>query len=396
MRGPVGPVGAAQPPLVPRVAIVRVLLFGTYDMAAHPRVAVLAEGLQAHGVEVIECNAPLGLDTAARVSMLRQPWRLPHLAWRLAACWWRLRRQARRAPRPDAVLVGYLGHFDVHLARRLFPDRPVVLDHLLFAGDTARDRGETGGVKQALLRRLDQAALAAADVVLVDTEEHRGQVPGELRHKSRVVAVGAPQAWLDAGARASAEGGDGGGGAGSPPLRVVFFGLYTPLQGAPVMGRALARLAGADIDVTMIGTGQDLAETRTAAAGNPRVRWLDWVPGAQLPELVAHADVCLGVFGTGPKALRVVPNKVYQGLAAGCVVVTSDTSPQRRALGEVAVLVPPGDDAALAEALRALAADRGDLARRRSASLDLARQRYSPAGVVDGLLDELVARVGAP
>ena len=53
-----------------------------------------------------------------------------------------------------------------------------------------------------------------------------------------------------------------------------------------------------------------------------------------------------------------VPNKVFQGAAAGCAVVTSDTAPQRRVLGDAAVLVPPGDPAALAEALRSLAADR--------------------------------------
>ena len=43
----------------------RVLLFGTYDTSLHPRVATMAEGLRAAGAEVAECNAPLGLDTAA-------------------------------------------------------------------------------------------------------------------------------------------------------------------------------------------------------------------------------------------------------------------------------------------------------------------------------------------
>jgi len=50
----------------------RVLLFGTYDTSLHPRVATMAEGLRATGAEVAECNAPLGLDTAARVAALKQ------------------------------------------------------------------------------------------------------------------------------------------------------------------------------------------------------------------------------------------------------------------------------------------------------------------------------------
>jgi hypothetical protein len=57
---------------------------GTDDIRAHLRVQVVIDGLRAHGVEVVECNPPLGLDTDARVAILKQPWRLPLLAWRRA------------------------------------------------------------------------------------------------------------------------------------------------------------------------------------------------------------------------------------------------------------------------------------------------------------------------
>src|SRR5689334_11126361 len=116
----------------------RVLLFGTYDTSTHPRVATIAEGLQARGADVAECNAPLGLDTAARVNLLAHPRRAPALLLRLARRWVTLARAARRTPAPDVVLVGYLGHFDVHLARMLFRRVPVVLDHLIGASDTGR------------------------------------------------------------------------------------------------------------------------------------------------------------------------------------------------------------------------------------------------------------------
>ena len=58
----------------------RVLLFGTYDVRAHPRVGVLAAGLARHGLDVRQLNAPLGIGTAGRVAVLRQPWRLPGFA----------------------------------------------------------------------------------------------------------------------------------------------------------------------------------------------------------------------------------------------------------------------------------------------------------------------------
>jgi glycosyltransferase involved in cell wall biosynthesis len=207
-------------------------------------------------------------------------------------------------------------------------------------------------------------------------------VPEKYRQKAIVVPVGAPRPWHDAAVTPAVD--------PAGPMKVAFYGLYTPLQGTPVIGAALGRLAGAPVEVTMIGRGQDEAETKRAAAANTSVRWLDWVPAAELPGVVAAHDVCLGIFGTGDKALRVVPNKVFQGAAAGCAVVTSDTAPQRRVLGDAAVLVPPGDPEALANALRGLADDRDALLKLRHAARQLASARFTPEQVVAPLTDRLV------
>ena len=60
---------------------------------------------------------------------------------RIAFAWARLVVKARAIEKPDAVIVGYLGHLDVHLARLLWPGVPVALDHLISLADTARDCG---------------------------------------------------------------------------------------------------------------------------------------------------------------------------------------------------------------------------------------------------------------
>jgi glycosyltransferase involved in cell wall biosynthesis len=369
----------------------RTVIFGTYDTAMHPRVATIAEGLAARGFDVAECNIPLGLTTADRVEMLSKPWKVGALAARLGNRWLGLAAKARKlGRRPDAVVVGYLGHFDVHLARLLYRRGkvPIVLDHLVSAAGTAKDRRIAGGgLKTRLLTLIDAAALRAADIVVVDTAEHLEIVPEKYRSKAVVVNVGAPRPWFDAAVNATAD--DLGEGAFSGPLKVVFYGLYTPLQGTPVIGEALGRLAGEPIEVTMIGRGQDEAETKRLAAANQAVRWLNWVPAAELPALVAAHDVCLGIFGTGDKALRVVPNKVFQGAAAGCAVITSDTAPQRRVLGDAAVLVPPGDADALAAALLRLANDREALLKLRHAARQLAAERFTPEQIVEPLAVKL-------
>src|SRR5262249_29611180 len=206
----------------------RVLFFGTYDARKYPRVQGLQEGFAALGDDVLGCNVPLRLDPAAGVRMLRRPWPVPLLAVKLATCWARLIARSGRIRGVDLVVVGYMGHFDVHLARLLWPRTPVALDHLVSAGDTALDRGASSGWLVRTLGRLDRAAVNAAHFPCVDTAEHRERVWLPARARSVVVPVGAPRAWfyppaLHAGER----------------LRGVFFGSFTPLQGAPVIGEAL-------------------------------------------------------------------------------------------------------------------------------------------------------------
>lgn len=357
-----------------------VVAFGTYDVRKHPRFGVILEGLREHGVEIEEINRPLGLSTAERVRMLKEPWRAVGLGLRLLRIWLGLTAAAlrRRGGRPQAVLVGYLGHFDVLLARVLFPRSTIVLDQLIFGADTASDRRATAGPLLLALRLLDRLSVAAADVVVVDTEHHRALIPAAARDRGMVVPVGAPSSWFDQPAAAPAD-----------QLRVIFYGLFTPLQGTTHIADALAELHadGVEVAVTMVGDGQDGAEVRSRLS-EVDVRWLSWVEPEQLPALVAEHDVCLGIFGDTPKASRVVPNKVYQGLAAGLAVVTSETEPQREALADAAEYVPAGDGAALAQALRRLSADPGRVDELRGAARRRA-QRFAPGAIVAPLLERI-------
>lgn len=362
----------------------RVLGFGTYDKRLHPRVETLLDGFKKHGYVVRELNMPLGLSTASKVNLLRNAWRLPLFAVRLLTKWVRLTFQSwkyRRKNCPDIVLVGYMGHFDVLLARVLFRKAHIVLDHLIFAATTALDRGEAVGWKTRLLARLDGAALRAADTVVTDTEEHRKLVPECLRSRAVVVPVGTADSWFTARLPEIRS---------SSRLRVVFFGLFTPLQGTETIARALRLLheRGVEIDATLIGDGQDAAKARDILKAVP-VKWLPWVEPRELAACVAQHDICLGVFGTTPKALAVIPNKVYQGAAAGCAIITSRTPPQERMLGQGAILVTPGDAVALADALQSCSEDRVYLKQLQEAAAGLADQQFRSARIIEPLLDRL-------
>lgn len=359
----------------------KICVFGTFDVRRHPRVAILEDGLLAHGFEVVRCNVPWSTGTADRVRAVRSPLTALRALRELIGSWRALREKARYLEGVDAVIVGYLGVLDVHLVRRCFPGALIVLDHLAPIVGILEDR-RFGRVLQRLGRLLDRAAERRADLLLADTCEHAA---GMERGSSVIVPVGAPTSWFSPAVRPES----------AAPLRIVFFGLFTPLQGAPVIAEAIATAldAGADLEVSMIGRGQDLAACQEALGDRPEVHWQSWVEPTELPDVVASHHVCLGVFGVTPKAGRVVPNKVFQGAAAGCAIVTSDTAPQRRLLGNAGAFVPPGDAAALASILGQLADDPVRVARLREAARELGETSFQPVKVVEPLVEQLRANI---
>ena len=129
------------------------------------------------------------------------------------------------------------------------------------------------------LGALDRAALRAADVIVVDTAEHRELIPEESRGRATVVAVGTPETWFwpprrsDAPARC--------GSSSSAASRRCRARRSSARRSA-----ARRRRQDRDDDGRR---GQDAAATRRAAAANPRVTWIDWVEPEALPYLVAVA-----------------------------------------------------------------------------------------------------------
>ncbi|GBE20947.1 MAG TPA: glycosyltransferase [Actinobacteria bacterium] len=349
----------------------KIRFFGTYDEARHPRIASLREGMELQGFAVDTLNDPLKDTTADRVTAAGNAGEALRWFVRLLRHWRALRRVARTSGiLPDVVIVGYLGVLDVHLAKRLFTGTTIVLDHLAPLAEIGRDRG-LGRVQRCVMNLLDQVAVGAADLVIVDTEEHAAELRERFRMKVIVVPVAAPTSWFSSSMFRGAD-----------RLKVIFFGQYTPLQGTLIIGQAIGRLAGAPIDFTMVGRGQDYEACRHAAGRNGHVRWIDWVEPRFLPDLVASHDVCLGVFGTGPKTQAVVPNKIVQGAAAGCAVVTGDSPPVRRQFGDAAVLIPVGDSSALEQSLRDLVDDRAKVLEYQHRARALADGALHPLTVV--------------
>jgi glycosyltransferase involved in cell wall biosynthesis len=106
---------------------------------------------------------------------------------------------------------------------------------------------------------------------------------------------------------------------------------------------------------------------------------------------IREADLCLGIFGETGKASRVVPNKVYEAMAAGRPVITGDSPAARELLtnGTDCLLCRRGDPEALAEAIMLLRSDEALAERLALAGRRLFQEKASPVMIGRKLVERL-------
>jgi glycosyltransferase involved in cell wall biosynthesis len=269
-----------------------------------------------------------------------------------------LEARLRRVTRADLVHVPCFRQRDVAAAAR-FARRhgiPLLFDPLISAFDKQvyeRRKFSPCSRRARLLLDAEQRQFAAADVVLADTPEHARFFAENLLvepAKLKVVYVGAEESLFHAEPVRHTP---------NQPPEILFYGSFIRLQGPEVIVEAARRYQGPPVHWTLLGDGPLKRECRALGHGLPNLGFEDWIPYARLPARIRRADILLGVFGDSPKAQRVIPNKVFQALACGMPLVTCSTPayPEtlRNASDSGIVWVPPGDAAALAQAVAALA-----------------------------------------
>ena len=254
--------------------------------------------------------------------------------------------------RPDVILVPYPGQLVMPIVGVVARWRrvPVILDLFISLYDTLVCDREMFGERSAvarLARLLDMAACRVADLVLADTPSdaaYFAKLAGASSEQFRILWLGAQEDVFYPRPKIT------------PAERlVVFHGTFIPLQGLDVVIKAAKLVEADNIRFRILGDGQvrDTVEALMSELGTENVELLGMVDLSRVPEVIASATVCLGIFGTTDKAGRVVPNKVFECLAVGRPVVTGDTPGIRSAFGPNEVLrVPVGNPAALADCLR--------------------------------------------
>lgn len=333
---------------------VRICYLGTYDKQ-RPRNRNIISGFKENNIDVVECHySPWG--EIEDKGTLRGPFRRLLILVRFLIAYPYLAFRYLLTGTHDAVIVGYLGHLDMFLARPLASLRRkhVIFDAFISLYDTVvndRKLSRPDGFIGRLCFFIDKTACRMADIVLLDTNAHieyfvkTFNIPGE---KFRRVFVGADESQFYPISQCHPP-------SASQPFRVLFYGQFIPLHGIEYIVRAAKLLEQDSVEFTIIGKGQEYNKIRKLSddLGIKNIRWIDWVESHKLVHYINEADVVLGIFGDSEKARRVIPNKAFQTIACKRPLITGD-SPAARELfqdGENVLLCQMGNPDAIAASI---------------------------------------------
>ncbi len=299
---------------------------------------------------------------------------------------WRAAARATRAWRPDAVVVvwwvPFFAPFVVGLRRLLGPAgrRPpiVMLCHNVLPHDAGH----------ALARSLTRRALRAGDRWLVHATPlvaavgalvgDRARRPGAVVRAAlplhHLGAVGPTPADLPAPAR-------------RPPT-LLFFGLVRPYKGLDVLVEALALAAPRVPGLRLVVAGEFWQPAATFAAQAERLGVADavelrdgYVPNEAVAALFAAADAVVLPYRSATSS-GVLTLAIEHGVPM--LVTAVGGLPEVVVDGDAGLVVPPGDAAALADAIVRLFDEPG-LAERLRAGARRARARIGWDGYVAAL-----------
>ncbi len=170
---------------------------------------------------------------------------------------------------------------------------------------------------------------------------------------------------------------------GARPLRVLCFTGHEPGAGIRhlIDAIALARDAGLALRCRVVGDGDPPPELTLRALRAGVVDLVAFVArgrDADMAELAACDVLVMPRTAPGDGRADAIPSELLDALAAGVPVIASRILGVAEAVrgGDTGHLVEPGDDAAIAQALRAIASDAADARSRARRGQDLVRAEH--------------------
>lgn len=298
----------------------KVCYFGTYEKN-YSRNVIFIKALKLSNNEVITINEEVKESDSKRYGNLLS---LFFLSFKFIFAYIKLFFKSIRLKNIDVVIFGYPSPLDVIFFAPLFKLKgakvlfnPLVSIYDTFVIDRKFFNEKTLLAK--ILFSIDRIAYNFSDKIFIDTESH-GKYLSKLfqvnYNKFFVVPVGAMEEFMKDVYITKHDN-----------FTVLYVGKYIPLHGTEVIVETANILKTFNINFLMVGNGQEFDRIKTIVKNKDitNVRFIEWLDREKLLQEMKRCHVVLGIFRRGGKAERVIPNKVYDALSAGCVVVTART-----------------------------------------------------------------------
>jgi glycosyltransferase involved in cell wall biosynthesis len=140
---------------------------------------------------------------------------------------------------------------------------------------------------------------------------------------------------------------------------VTYAGALGLANDIPTVLRAAARLQNDNnIHFLLVGDGKERLKLENMARelGLTNITFAGAIPKSRVPEALAASDACIAILQDIPMFCTTYPNKVFDYMAAGRPTILVIDGVIRKVVETAGggILVPPGDERALAEAIREL------------------------------------------
>lgn len=204
----------------------------------------------------------------------------------------------------DMTFLGFAPQLVMPVFGMKLRKKPLMIDFFISMHDTLccdRKKFRPNGIAGKLLHRIDRRTLEGADKAICDTNTHGKFFCREFGFPAEKMIT----LYLEADSsiyypRKAVPHGD---------FTVLYFGSVLPLQGVPVILKAIDMLKGEkNLRFVFIGPLGD-----NPKKGENITEYIEWLPQEQLAERIAEADLCLaGHFSSDiMKAKRTIPGKAY-------------------------------------------------------------------------------------
>lgn len=272
-----------------------ICFFGVYN-PNYSRNQVLIRGFKENGVNVIECQS-------------NQPGFKKYFEI--------IKKHKRVKGKYDVMLVAFPGHLVMFLAKILCRKK-IIFDVFVSLYDSVvldRKAVDPKSIKAKWFWFLDWFSALMADVLLIDTNAHIDYFYNKYKiQKNKFIRV-----WVGTDDEImkpipSKQ--------KNKKLSVCFYGSGQWLQGFTYLGEAAELLKNENIEFNIIGT-RLIGHLKKYESKKFVLH--ENVDYSVLADYIAKSDISLGIFGDTKKALRVIPNKVYDALASRVALISGES-----------------------------------------------------------------------